>query len=471
MQNSFLVTNENLDIVDVNTVFCELTGYSRDELLKMNVRQFDALLSFDEIKMNLQAALDSGITHFETKNRRKDGSILDVEVSLTKIEIEGKLYFASFGRDITPRKEAERKLKENEKQLSSAAQIARLAYWEYDVPTRLFTFNDQFYDLFKLKAEEIGGYQITAMRYEELFVHPDDKELVRNETVKAVKSSDPNYNYRFEYRVLYQGATVGHVAVHYFITKDANGKTIKVFGTIQDITEQKKAAAALKEMEQKMLFQKVQEQKQIARAIISAQEKERNRIGQELHDNVVQILTGAKLNLIRTSKQGGQLLEYPIELIVTSIEELRSLSSENVTPLKDLGLKELIQSLIDSLARSITLKIEFSYNLDGYDIDEDLKLNIYRIIQEQLTNIIKHSEASNATISLEANTDTVNLVITDDGKGFDTSKKRTGIGISNIINRVECFNGKMSIDTSAGNGCIMKIEYPCKDLYSRSIEL
>ncbi len=464
MQNSFLVTNANLDIVDVNTVFCELTGYSREELLKMNVRQFDALLSFDEIQMNLQTALDSGISHFETKNRRKDGSILDVEVNLTKIEIEGKLYFASFGRDITPRKEAERKLKENEKQLSSAAHIARLAYWEYDVSSRMFTFNDQFYGIFNLTAEEIGGYHITAMRYEELFIYPEDKELVRIETVKAIKSSDPNYNYRFEYRILAPDGTIGHVAVHYFITKDANGKTIKVFGTIQDISDHKKAAAALVEMEQKMLFQKVQEQKQITRAILSAQEKERNRIGQEIHDNVCQILTGAKLHLIRTSKQTGQQLDYPIDLIVTSIDELRSLSTENVTPLKDLGLKELIHSLLDNLAHTSTLKIDFTYNIVGCDIDEDLKLNIYRIIQEQLTNIVNHADASSGAILLQSHNDTLSLVISDNGKGFDVSQKRPGIGISNIINRVECFNGKINIDSSPGKGCIMKIEYPCKDL-------
>lgn len=464
MQNSFLVTNANLDIVDVNTVFCELTGYSREELLKMNVSQFDALLSFDEIKLNLETALKSGISHFETRNSRKDGTFLDVEVNLTKIEIDGKLYFASFGRDITPRKEAERKLKENEKQLSSAAHIARLAYWEYDVPNRMFTFNDQFYEIFKVKVEDIGTYQITAMRYEDLFIYPDDKEMVRNETVKAVKSSDPNYNYRFEYRILFPQGMIGHVAVHYFITKDASGKTIKVFGTIQDISDQKNAAAALLEMEQKMAYQKVQEQKQITRAILSAQEKERNRLGQEIHDNVCQILTGAKLHLIRTSKQIGQQLDYPIELIVTSIDELRSISSENVTPLKDLGLKELIHSLIDNLSHTSTIKIDFRYDLDSCDIDEDLKLNIYRIIQEQLTNIVKHADASGTTIVLQANNDTIDLVITDNGKGFDASQKRPGIGISNIINRVECFNGKIIIDSSPGKGCTMKIEYPCKEL-------
>jgi PAS domain S-box-containing protein len=599
MLNSFLVTNADLDIVDVNAVFCEMTGYSRDELLKMNVRDFDALLTFDEIKMNLQTALQSGISHFETRNKRKDGSFLDVEVSLTKIEIKGQIYFASFGRDITPRKEAERKLKENEKQLSSAANIARLAYWEYEVASRLFTFNDQFYDLFRVTVEEIGGYQVTAMRYEELFIYPEDKDLVRNETVKAIKAADPNYNYRFEYRVIFPGPKVGYVAVHYFISKDANGKTIKVFGTIQDVsdrreaeemlrkanerfeiasiatndviwdwdlisgnmwwnenfyrlfmlkkeevkpdinswyeglhpddlkkvktsllktienkahywsaeyrfyksnkeivyifdrayvlydpsgnpyrmigsmfnmTEQKKAAAALYALEQKMLYQKVQEQKQITRAIISAQEKERNRIGQELHDNVCQMLTGAKLYLVRTGKQDKKInlsLEYPIELIVSSIEELRSLSGENVTPLRDIGLKDLIQSLVRSLAQASSIKIDFICNIEDFDIDEDLKLNIYRIIQEQLTNIVKHAEAANVIISLEANTDTVNLVITDDGKGFDALKTRAGIGISNIFNRVESFNGKINIETFPGKGCIMKIEYPYKDLYPR----
>ena len=468
MLNSFLVTNENLDIVDVNTVFCEMTGYSREELLKMNVRDFDAQLSFDEIKMNLQTALKSGISHFETRNKRKDGTFLDVEVSLTKVEIEGQLYFASFGRDITPRKEAERKLKENEKQLLSAARIARLAYWEYDVEHRLFTFNDQFYDLFKLTADYVGGYQITAMRYEELFIHPEDKDLVRQETVKAIKSADPDYNYRFEYRVLYPGPKVGYVAVHYFINKDPSGKTVKVFGTIQDITDRKEVEEKLRKAYEQILYQKIQEQKQITRAIISAQEKERNRIGQELHDNVCQMLTGAKLHLVRTGKQDkkiSQLLENPIELIVSSLEELRSLSGENVTPLRDIGLKDLIQSLASSLSQATSMKIDFTCNLEGSDIDEDLKLNIYRIIQEQMTNIVKHAEASHVTISLEADSDMVTLVIMDDGKGFDLSTTKAGIGISNIMNRVESFNGKINIETLPGKGCVMKIEYPLRDFY------
>lgn len=463
MLNSFLLTNSELDVIDVNIAFCEMTGYSREDLLKMNVSQFDAGLTFDEIKMNLQTALQSGAAQFETKNKRKDGTVVDVEVSLAKMEIDGKCYFASFGRDITNRKEAERKLRESEKQLSSAAQIAKLAYWEYDVGSRLFTFNDQFYDIFKATAEIAGGYKMSAKRYEEFFIYPEDKDLVREETVKAIKSSDPEYNYRFEYRVIYQGSNIGHVAVHYFISKDINGKTIKVFGTIQDVTEQKKAAVAVHELQQEILKRKVQEQKQITRAIISAQEKERNRIGQELHDNVCQILTGAKLYLDRKGKKDEkirQLLEYPLELIISSISEIRSLSSENVTPLKDIGLKDLIQSLISNFFQTTSVKTDFSYSLEFDYLDDDLKLNIYRIIQEQLTNIGKHAEPTNVTISLFTDQNVVRLSIKDDGEGFDPDQKRNGIGISNIINRVECFNGKISIESFPGAGCTMKIGIP-----------
>jgi len=111
------------------------------------------------------------------------------------------------------------------------------------------------------------------------------------------------------------------------------------------------------------------------------------------------------------------------------------------------------------------MKIDFTCNIEGSDIDEDLKLNIYRIIQEQMTNIVKHAEASHVTISLEADSDMVTLVITDDGKGFDLSTTKAGIGISNIMNRVESFNGKINIETLPGKGCVMKIEYPLRDFY------
>ncbi|MFI5124209.1 MAG: PAS domain S-box protein, partial [Chitinophagales bacterium] len=236
-----------------------------------------------------------------------------------------------------------------------------------------------------------------------------------------------------------------------------------VTAAIRDISERRKAEKALKEMEQEILNQKIQEQKKITRAIIRAQEKERNRIGQELHDNVNQILVGTKLYLELARKDDlkvKELIKYSISLIQRSINEIRMLSTKNVTPLKDVNLKELLQMLVDGLNKSSGIKADFVYAVTSQPLDDDLKLNIYRIIQEQINNIVKHSNAKNAGIQVKPEGDHILISVTDDGKGFDVNKKRKGIGISNMINRVESFNGKVQMDSSAGNGCKVLVLLP-----------
>ena len=236
-----------------------------------------------------------------------------------------------------------------------------------------------------------------------------------------------------------------------------------ITAAIRDITDRKEAEKALKTLEQEILDQKVQEQKRISRAIISAQEKERNRIGQELHDNICQILSTAKL-YIEVAKENrpelDELIDYPIELIHNSITEIRSLSKRSVTPLKDINLNELTQMLVSNLDNTTTIKTTFVCTVAGQAIDDDLKLNIYRIIQEQLNNIVKHAAAENVSVSIEADHKAIHVIVKDDGKGFDLKKKRNGIGISNMINRIESFNGEISMESSPGNGCTIRVRLP-----------
>jgi signal transduction histidine kinase len=232
--------------------------------------------------------------------------------------------------------------------------------------------------------------------------------------------------------------------------------------TGRDITERKNTNESLKSMEQEILKQKIQEQKKITRAIIKAQERERNHIGQELHDNVNQILAGTKLYLGMAGKDAKmkELVKYPIELIDKTISEIRLLSSKNVTPLKNVNLKELLQILLDNLDTSTAIKTVFVYQVTDKTIEDELKLNIYRLIQEQLNNILKHAEAKNVSVSLKADDHIIHIIVTDDGKGFDVKKKRKGIGISNMMNRIESFNGEAEIVSSPGKGCKIKIKIP-----------
>ncbi len=264
------------------------------------------------------------------------------------------------------------------------------------------------------------------------------------------------------------GRLVGEVSIAPLFNEAGN--CFRLIGAVHDITELKKAEQQkeldnnnLRSMEKEVLQQKIEEQKKISRAIIKAQEKERNHIGQELHDNVNQILAGTKMYLGMAGKDNvklQELIKYPMELIDNTIKEIRLLSGRQVTPLKNINLKELIESLLDDLAKNSTVKINLVYNVADEFVDDDLKLNIYRIIQEQINNIMKHADSKNVSVSVVANLKTINIVVRDDGKGFVTGKKRKGIGISNMMNRIKSFNGNLVVKSSPGNGCALQIMIP-----------
>ncbi len=240
-------------------------------------------------------------------------------------------------------------------------------------------------------------------------------------------------------------------------------KTSGVCITGRDITQRKKAEETLKSLLEQISHQKIQEQKKITRAILKAQESERNYIGQELHDNINQILAATKLHLdiaVKNNEELKKKIQYPRELINDAISEIRRLSTTQVTPTKDINLEELIKKLIVVLQTNTAIKTKFVFDLANQKPDDELKLNIYRIVQEQINNIIKHAAPRNVYISLEASDGAIQIEIVDDGRGFDTTKKRKGIGISNIINRVESFNGKIEINSSPGKGCKIYVSIP-----------
>jgi len=225
---------------------------------------------------------------------------------------------------------------------------------------------------------------------------------------------------------------------------------------ISDITEKKL-------LEQQMLDRKIQEQKMVIRAILIGEEKERNKVGQELHDNVNQILAGTKLylSMARNNKHEGEnIINESIKLLDSAIEEIRGLSKGKVTPMKKVNLEELLQTLIDRFSETTNIETSFIYTGSSQMIEDDLKLNIYRIIQEQLNNIYKHAHASHISIIVEVLKQNIHVSVADDGKGFDVGKKKKGIGIANMINRVESFNGTMEIESSPGNGCRTEINLP-----------
>lgn len=451
MQYSFLLTDAELNIIDVNPAFCKTLGYTYEELLKMNVADFDVALTPYEIKQNFKKIIDAGIINFETKNKKKNGNIIDVEVVLTEMEINGQFYFASFGRDISESKKAEQQII-NEKKLSDSI-INSLPgiFYSYDKNGKFLRWNKNFETVSKYSGEEV------AVMHPLDFFDVDEKPIL-NEKIevvfeKGIAEVEANFFTKEKEKIPY-----------YFNGKLSyiDGKPC-LLGMGIDISERRKAEEALRLMETEILNQKVQEQKTITRAILKAEEAERNYIGRELHDNINQILASTKLYLSMAAKQDtriNNLIKYPIELIDTSISEIRLLSSKNVTPARNINLKELIRLLVENLNVNTKIKTIFDYKITNEIDDDELKINIYRIVQEQVNNTLKHAAALHANISIEMIENVIRIILSDDGKGFDINKRKEGIGITNMINRVESFNGKIDVESTPGKGCKIKIEIP-----------
>jgi PAS domain S-box-containing protein len=211
-------------------------------------------------------------------------------------------------------------------------------------------------------------------------------------------------------------------------------------------------------LEKELALQHRLKQQQITEVVLGTQERERFELGQELHDNINQILATSKLYLdvaIEEQEPRIELLVKSRNNISMAIEEIRRLSKELISPsLQDLGLIQSIRELIRSIQMVNKMKIRLSLTgLDEHNLLPEQKINIYRIIQEQLNNILKHAEAAAVTIDLRKEREQICLRIEDDGKGFDPRARRMGVGISNIISRAELYNGKVEIDSSPGKGC------------------
>ncbi|HET7896953.1 MAG TPA: ATP-binding protein, partial [Flavisolibacter sp.] len=149
-------------------------------------------------------------------------------------------------------------------------------------------------------------------------------------------------------------------------------------------------------------------------------------------------------------------------LLQTCIDEIRSISKRLSAPtLGEISLPDSIKELVESV--NLTNRIEVVYKgqeMSRLKIPQDVHLAIYRIIQEQLNNILKYAEASLVTIHLKKSGANLMLEMTDNGKGFDTSAKRSGIGITNMQTRAENLGGHFQISSTMGKGCKLSVRFP-----------
>jgi signal transduction histidine kinase len=246
---------------------------------------------------------------------------------------------------------------------------------------------------------------------------------------------------------------------------DNLGNIINIIISFSDITEQKR-------MSEKLVEQEIHKQKQLTQATIDGQEKERQEIGKELHDNINQHLTTTRLYLeVAKDKSSGEvheMIRLAHQNLAAIIKEIRQLSQSLVPPtLGDLGLVESVYDICDSLKRAHTFQVDFQHkHFNEEELPGNLKLMLFRIIQEQVSNIVRHAQANMFQIRLQRDAEYIILTIQDDGKGFDFHNFRKGLGFSNITSRAGLFNGKVEINAAPGKGCMVSVVIPLEGIDS-----
>ncbi|MBL0136494.1 MAG: sensor histidine kinase [Chitinophagaceae bacterium] len=213
----------------------------------------------------------------------------------------------------------------------------------------------------------------------------------------------------------------------------------------------------------------IRQQELATKAVLEAEERERQRIAKDLHDGVGQIMSAAKMNLsafeneiLFTNPEQKLKFEKIIDLVDESCKEVRSVS-HNMMPnaLLKTGLTAAIREFIDKIDYSV-LKVELSSEGLNERLDSNTETVLYRVIQECVNNVIKHSGANHLDISLIKDNEGISATIEDNGKGFDSkdNSKFEGIGLKNIRTRVEYLKGSVEFDSKPGKGTLVAIHIP-----------
>ena len=451
MQNSPLVSwlaDASGTMHYMNPVYLDTYGFSKTDLGKTLFDMYDAQIAVDYHMSNQKVIKTGKAIETIEKRIRSNGEAQVLKVYKFPLLVNNQVMVGGWAADITDQVELQERLLQSVERYEYVNKATSDAIYDWNITNGRIYRGTSYEALFGYVEKE------ASIKTRLSLIHPEDyqhyKANVFN-TLRNQKEDKWKIEYRFKdvegnYKVVVDKACIIR----------SQGKAIRVIGAMQDITAQK-------ELQQKIINQETHSKQEIIKSIIEAQEKERRQLSVELHDNVNQMLASCKLMLevaIENKASAEMLTQKSYQSIQTVINEIRRISHDlNPSAITDVGLVEAIEQLIDKINISGRIKIDFLPDRKRYNhhLNEDDKITIFRIVQEQLNNILKHSQATKVVIRLEVMEDTVKLSIKDNGIGFDIAKCKKGLGLRNIYNRIEYYGGTIQLKTGEGKGVEMCI--------------
>jgi PAS domain S-box-containing protein len=348
---------------------------------------------------------------------------------------------------VEERKQAEEELRKSEERFRLAAQAGKMFAYEWDATSDVIVRSEE-------SAQILGVDETTRITGQQIFVkvHPDDRERL----TAAVAELSPEKPYlEIRYRMVRPDGVVTWVERNSRAHFDEQGRMLRIVGMVTDITERKRAEEALSSL---------------SRRLIEAQEQERARIARELHDDVSQrmallqiALEQFQLDTAGFSSKARQQLREIAEVSTEVSSSIHDLSHQlHPSKLDTLGLEASIRGFCREFSQQHSLEVQFVCHDVPGQILKDVTLCLFRIVQEALRNVVKHSGAADAKVELSGHGERIDLCISDSGVGFDagSAEGESGLGLISMRERLRLVGGHLSVESEPSCGTRIRVHIP-----------
>jgi len=453
---SIMITDANKVILRVNRAFTETTGYTADEAVGRTPRLLQSgRHNKDFYRAMWETIHRTGTWQGEIWDKRKNGEVYPKWLTISAIKDEAGVvtHYVGAHTDLSDRVQMLAALQQNERHLKYAQLIGHIGSWDYNFATGKVVWTDELYRIYGVSPETF------TPSIESLFsvIHPDDRPAMKEWIEACTAGRKP---VALEFRCVWPDGSIRYIRGQGELFADAEGKPVHVSGTGQDITERIKSERRLQDL---------------SAHLQTVREEEKASIAREIHDDLGGTLTALKMDIywladeLTQIKEAKPLLEH-IESMSQLLDNAVAVTRRVITDLRptildDLGLQAALEWQAEQFHKRTGIRCEVGcIGNDGSRdrLDKMQTINLFRIFQESLTNVARHSGASGVDIELRHEDEEIILTINDNGRGLseDYTIPRTSYGMLSMRERAAQMGGRIDYSNLPGGGFSVKVTLP-----------